>query len=350
VFIFNTASLFDIMSSFSNQYQHRPSCLFAILDVLTTRQGKYRSFYQTKGMVKSMREDEVEALNQREQFGNNPIKIDTYVSILKKILHKVDQMPTEGPMPTFTDEQLFPGGFWKSFGVNSAGLSVDADEYNLDEGAGRIVQFLFMLRRDKDRGAITLNGSDELDPEDIMPVEQKHLDNMARAEESKKEKTGRLASEAHDLTRGRHGKKRDGPNDPEQEEEAIRLREEKNKRRQDMADASDRQRTAEMATANKINSTLDMEMLEMTEDRKEKKGGNKVSTLTIILGYLQTGSSFKDEHSFRQAQTNMSDWGCDDARVLGQLDEEMWGELLANVKRLKKETILGMLADIEIQL
>lgn len=296
-----------------------------------------------------MREEEVKQFNERLEFRNNPIKIDTYVTILKKILTKVDLMPLNGPLPDSTDDQLFPGGFWKTFGVNSAGLSVDAEEYDLVEGAGRIIEFLSMLRRDKDRAAVKLNGSIELDPEDILPAEQKHLDDIARDEESQKEKTERLADEAYNLTRGRRGKKRRGPEDPDGEE-AIRLREERKKTRQDIADASSRQRAEEMETATKINATLDMEMLEMAEDRKEKKGDVKVSTYATILGYLQMDSSFKDEHSFRRAKVNMSDWGCDDARVLGQLDKEMWGNLLNDVKRLKKAAIVDMLAGIGIQL
>ena len=103
-----------------------------------------------------MREEEVKEIN--EQFE------------LKKILTKVDLMPLNGLLPDSTDEQLFPGGFWKSFGVNSAGLSVDAEEYNLVEGAGRIIEFLSMLRCDKDRTAKTLNGCFELDPDDILEM------------------------------------------------------------------------------------------------------------------------------------------------------------------------------------
>jgi hypothetical protein len=257
---------------------------------------------------------ELTELNRQDAFQGTELRLDTYRAILKSCLIVMDAIdPNSQANGEFKQcHQVFAhDGFWKTFGVQKAGMSYDvAKGYGMPRAEACVCGFLYDIKWDQIRETID-NDDGTVDKSDMMPRELKKLEDEKAMQDNAKEKEERQDKESATLQpkSKKSGRKK---STEESEEEFKAKMEEKKKARKEAAEASARMVAADAETAEAINDTLKQDSAEARLTIGDLKRKEMRKTFKSVWSCLEKVNSFDSASDHEAATQALEEIGCDE--------------------------------------
>lgn len=166
------------------QFQRRLANILAILQMLQSRQRKFKSIIDRQPHVQAMRAEEVKFLNAQDEFVHNPISIPTYTKIVKTVLaitshileiYTMDAVLAD-PSVALKNTAIFPAGIFDRLSVAQPAIQDHiASGFNCEAYAKSIICTMMAVHDDCHRPT-RRDADGNLDVSDVLPDEEKALE------------------------------------------------------------------------------------------------------------------------------------------------------------------------------